>query len=478
MGTYGLAVGAFVVQFIIVVAAVTVGIVYIQHRNWYPISHRKPGLAFITLVAASIDFLIYSASVLYSNELSCWSDLISGLTQMLFYFTILLQSVVLWFNDRVTRERFRQVQAKANPDGKVSWFIAHKGFVRDENLYLFLFGFIGIPWIVMAFIYILGYSEPNGTFVNTYDRQTYLNRCGSNYTSPSMVVEVVIASTMVLQLIMLVLSRNISESMMLKREVQIATLSSIIMGFSSVLWDGIHSHVGMQVSFALFLIAFTLGSIVAPLKAAVEFRKARKTMMDPPTTLVIDTARAESDAEKKPLAPATPKSQSSSNSKHYKNYITMIKEKLNDDENLYSGFKRHLMTEFALENIIFLEASTNFMMSPSPPALNDLYVQFIAVRADHEINVAHSLRNAVQNKLEAFADTPQKSLQNEEMLFEKELMDGIYKMQQETYDMLTGGPYIRYKLHLINTIGFTSKRSSSVPLKSPSHSAGATTTAA
>jgi hypothetical protein len=406
--------------------------------------------------------------------MSCWTDLLTGLTGMLFYFTILLQGIVLWFNDRVTRERFRQAQSDNKKKSKVSWFITNKNLMRDENLYLILFGFIGIPWIVSAFLYILGYTEPEGVQTNTYSRETYLSRCASNYATPSQIVNVIIVITMVLQVVMLFLSRNISESMMLKREIQIATVTSIVMGFSATFWNAIHSHVGMQASYSIFLITFTVGSIVLPLKGAIEFRRARRSLMDPPTTTI---TRKESDPEFKngAAAPPTPKSHSNSNS--YKNYIAMLKEKMNNNEELYTGFKRHLMSEFALENIMFLEASTNFMMSPSPPALNDLYLQFIAIRADHEINVAHSLRNAVQAKLEAFADEPNKNIQSEEKLFDKDLMDRIYKMQQETYDMLSGGPFIRYKLHLINTGAYNfSTRSSTAPLKSPSHSAGTTGT--
>jgi hypothetical protein len=415
--------------------------------------------------------MIYSASVLNSDKLTCWSDLVYGLGGMTFYFTILLQSLVLWFNDRVTQERFRQVQTEKVKGVKLSWFIRNKNLVRDENIYMFMFAFVGLPWIVASFMYILGYVEPEGVNTNTYDRTTYLNRCARNYAIASQIVGAVCGITMALQVIMLVLSRNISESMMLKREVQIASVASIVMGFSSLIWNGIQSHIGMQVSFSLFLIAFTVSSIVIPLKAAIDFKRARKTLMDPPTVIL------ENEPLKANAAPATPKSHSASNS-HYKNYITMIKEKLNNDEELYNGFKRFLMSEFALENIMFLETSTMFMMNPSPPALNELYLQFIAARADHEINVAHSLRTAVQNKLESFAEMPNKNIQSEEKLFEKDLMDRIYKMEQETYDMLTGGPLIRYKLQLINSgVNLTPTRTSStsIPLKSPSHSSGTTT---
>jgi len=109
------------------------------------------------------------------------------------------------------------------------------------------------------------------------------------------------------------------------------------------------------------------------------------------------------------------------------------------------------VSEFALENLMFLEASSEFISAPTPPGLKNLYLQYIAVNSDKELNVGNELRQAVADKVASLptaAYPESRDIECEEVVLEKELLDKIYLVQHETYEMLINGPLMRYRMLL------------------------------
>jgi hypothetical protein len=449
------AIAAFTVQLTVTIVGVACCISFLLHRPWYPISNRKPELTVVTVVAASLYALIYSARTLKAGMIPCWVTMLENLCSMLFFNVIMLRAVILWFNDRITKERFKQTEVQKRSK-KLNWFLANKHLLNIEYLVLFLFGCVLLPWIAAAFFWISSFDEADFLPEANSDKTVFYQRCGNGEPVANLIPQISIISANVVQFVMMFLSKGISESLMLKREIRVCTGAAILLGcFKESLTSPQFDYViqGLNASLLAILI---FASVIVPLWAAIAFRKTKQEILD----LASPGHRAGSPSVADVMAGLhvsdSPSSQSSSLG--CKNYLLSLQAKLGNDSQLYEGFRRHLASEFALENLMFLEASSAFMTSPSAPALRDLYFQYIAVKSEHEINLAFSDRHMIQNKISSgdltlptviLEDAENDKVQEDE--FDSQVLDTIYKMQKDVYEMLAGGPLIRYKLHLRQT---------------------------
>eukprot|EP00475_Leptophrys_vorax_P027342 TRINITY_DN389_c0_g1_i1.p1 TRINITY_DN389_c0_g1~~TRINITY_DN389_c0_g1_i1.p1 ORF type:complete len:440 (-),score=94.43 TRINITY_DN389_c0_g1_i1:34-1353(-) len=382
---------------------------FLRNSNLFPLNTRNPLLTSLTIIPLILYCLIFDFTALTATTAPCVMQSLVNLMALVFYNAILLRTFSLWFQAKLAQQKF-----KGKTDG---WFIRNRKYISNAYSAGYLLLNLILFWVPSIILASQGTARPLDPTVE-YDQfsyGTFSARCAVASTLlGSRIVYTSCSIAWILQAVLLWKVREIQENLKMKKEIKISCANNLMSGILAIaltyggLWRGM-PYLGV-----ILVCIEMYAAMVIPLKMAAEERKPRSSthgVLGSPsrstTSISIDT-----------------------------DFVEVILHSLGESQELYEEFKKSLLKEFAVENLLFLEdvSKLNQRAKPSVDSIRAVVDKFLASGADYEVN--HNLD--IGNQLFAI-------LNNNENQDSSAVMDILNKIAKSTMQDLRHGALMRFK---------------------------------
>jgi hypothetical protein len=410
---------------------------FVARRSWFPIMHRKPFLTLGTFISLSIYLISFGANSVFALSLPCWTQHLTSLATIVFYNFLVLRTFLLWFNGKLAGLRFLKITHESK--SVHSWFLRNRHFVSDKYLLGFLAVSVVVFWVPSVVISLPAREALLSGSESPYNRTTFLLRCvpvGPAKQAAS-IVYFSLTISWIIQCVLLWKLKEIKENLHLAIELKVSCASALVLGFIAAAAAIINSQTILQLVSIAFVLSNVYSSAIIPLRTAYKVR--RRTGSKFAENSVTTSSRRNMTLQL---------SSSSSEVRTLKDYLVELTDQLlRGDAALYEQFKRFLSSEFAIENLMFLEASSTVLKNPSMESIKSLSEFYILPGSEHEVNISSDMRKQFMIQLSQ-SSSALPNVQGSEPAGshnQGELVSLVHKMQKEIFQLLRNGAFLRFK---------------------------------
>jgi hypothetical protein len=417
---------------------------FMLRRSWFPIMHRKPFLTLGTFISLSIYTVMYAENSVFALTTPCWTQYLTSLATIVFYNFLVLRIYLLWFNGKLTEQRFKKTDRGVEDERDSSWFIKNRYLISNHYLIGFMVVSVLVFWVPSVLISLQGKEVILTGQPNPYDRTTFLRRCAP--PGPAKLAAAVVYCSLsfawIAQCYLLWKLQEIKQNLFLAIELKVSCGSALVLGLIAAVAAVLESYFVLQLTSIGFVLTNIYASAIIPLKTAYESRNKEMKFAD----------NDSSSKHRHSLVSASSASDISS----LKDYLLELTDVLlRGDAQLFTDFKTFLCSEFAIENVMFLEACSKVLKKPTMENINFLARNFVDPGSEFEVNISAEVRgvfmtNLSKNPLEEAGpqrvEVARTENGNDKALTNMvELVLSTQKMQKEVFQMLKNGAYLRFK---------------------------------
>eukprot|EP00475_Leptophrys_vorax_P020715 TRINITY_DN2841_c0_g1_i1.p1 TRINITY_DN2841_c0_g1~~TRINITY_DN2841_c0_g1_i1.p1 ORF type:complete len:441 (-),score=98.97 TRINITY_DN2841_c0_g1_i1:40-1362(-) len=352
---------------------------FLRYSTVFPLNTRNPFLTSLTIISLIIYCLIFDFTALTATTAPCIMQQLVNLMALLFYNAIFLRLFSLWFQAKLTHQKF-----KGETNG---WFVRNRKFVSNSYSIGYLAMHVLLFW-VPALILAKDVTERQvdpATAELSY--ATFTIRC--SFAAGDLASRIVYTSctiAWVLQAILLWKVRGIEESLSMKKEILISCVNNLLCGVLAIAFTYGNLWRGMVYLGIVLVFVEIYAAMIIPLRMAGDVKLISRQHQQHGSTLVASGSRSSITAEI--------------------DFVDVILHSLGDSQELYQEFKQSLVKEFAVENLLFLEevSSLNRCAKPAPESIRVVVEKFLVSGADYEVNCNVDVRNELVEKLRGVED--------------------------------------------------------------------------